>query len=292
MRVCLKIKYLGGKYAGSQRQINSVGIQNLIDDELSELYRAEVRTVASGRTDRGVHAEEQVLLFRATPRNFPLAKLPLILNMKLPEDIRILSAEEAHPDFHPRFVARVRMYRYRLIDRVAPMTSMPEWDHLAYFPRLRLEEEKLFAYLQPLIGQHDFTAFCSAKDPSPSKVREMFHLSVWRDKQIVNIDFYGNAFLQTMIRSIVGNLLAAYRHQAPADALEKILISKDRSLAKLRAPANGLSLKKVFYSKVFGHRDYYVPYRKSHDPHTSEDLGENELRASEIKELVLETSDE
>ncbi len=287
MRVTLKIKYLGGAYAGSQRQINALGIQNLLDDALSDLYQARVRTAASGRTDRGVHSEEQVLIFKAEPRNFPLEKLALILNMRLPEDIRVLSASEADPDFHPRFVARVRMYRYRLLDRLTPLSSWPELNHFAYFPRLKLEETKLQAYLSPLIGEHDFTAFCSAKDPSPSKVREMFHLTVWRDKQVINIDFYGNAFLQTMIRSIVGNLLAVYKDKKPEDTLLKILETKDRGLAKLRAPAKGLSLKKVFYQPVFGPRLYYVPYQRQLDPLTSEATFV-EPRELEIAELEVE----
>lgn len=262
MIVRILAKYLGGNYAGSQRQLNAPAVQNKIDDALSLVYHRAVRTIASGRTDRGVHADEQVFTFQGEEKKFSLAKLPAILNHKLPEDIRVLSCEKASPGFHARFSARVRMYRYQILDGAfdAPPTLLNA--HLsAYAVGFPVDEAKLLRYLEPLVGIHDFSSFCSVKDTSRIKHREIFKIQVWRNKDLVNVDFYGNAFLRNMIRSIMGNLLNAYMLKKDAGILAELLEKKDPSFAKKRAPAKGLILKKIFYSPIFGPRDYYPAAR-------------------------------
>lgn len=262
MTIRILAKYLGGNYAGSQRQLNAPAVQNRIDDALSLVYHRPVRSIASGRTDRGVHADEQVFTFHGVEKKFPLSKLSAILNHKLPEDIRVVSCERTRPGFHARFSARVRMYRYQLMD--GAFTAPPSMlnAHLSAWPvGFSIDETRLLRYLEPLVGIHDFSSFCSVKDASRIKHREIFKIQVWRNKDLVNVDFYGNAFLRNMIRSIMGNLLNAYMLKKDPDILGDLLERKDPSFAKKRAPARGLILKKIFYSPIFGPRTYYPAVR-------------------------------
>lgn len=266
MRFRLVLAYDGSAYSGFQKQKSGDAVQNLLDGALERLFRAPIRTVYSGRTDQGVHADAQVLLFEAELARLPLSRIPLILNGDLPPDIRVLRCEEADGAFHPRYSARVRLYQYRLASHRGPAAELLAARHRAWNPGIDLDAGLMADHLRSLLGAHDFTTFCSAQDPSPTKWRELFSVDVWRDGHFTLIELWGNAFLRNQVRSIVGNLVRALRHREPVGYLGKLLEARDPLIAKPRAPAHGLVLKRVFYANLFGDRPYYRPYQGKNAP--------------------------
>lgn len=261
VRFRLVVAYHGTAYAGFQRQANAKAVQNHLDPVLSMLFQHKIETVYSGRTDQGVHAHGQVLSFEAEMPKFALNKLPLIANRELPPDIRVLHVEEAEPTFHPRFLARVRQYRYRLVARRSGGAYAPGEHEHAWDTGIDLDPELIRAHLTPLLGAHDFTAFASVHDVSRTRMRELFQVDAWREGLVVSVDLWGNAFLRSMVRSLIGNLVQGLRHEKPVGWMAYLLESKNPLLAKARAPACGLSLRRVFYAKIFGDRAFYRPER-------------------------------
>ncbi|MBN8218973.1 MAG: tRNA pseudouridine(38-40) synthase TruA [Spirochaetes bacterium] len=259
MRFRLALAYDGAAYTGFQKQATGDAVQNVLDAALERLFGAPVRSVYSGRTDQGVHADEQVLFFEADLARIPLARIPLILNGDLPPDIRVLACDEAPPGFHPRYSARVRLYEYRLIARRTPSARALTERLRAWNPGVDLEADLVRDHLEPLLGAHDFTAFCAVQDPSPTKWREIFAVDAWREGPILTIQLWGNAFLRNQVRAIIGNLVRAIRRREPVGFLGTLLETRDPLQAKPRAPAHGLVLKRVFYSEIFGDRPYYHP---------------------------------
>lgn len=257
MRFRLVVAYHGTPFAGFQKQDNAEAVQNRLDPVLSLFFNVPVQSLFSGRTDTGVHAHGQVLSFEAPKPGFPLDRLPLIANRELPPEIRILHVAEAPDDFHPRFQARVRQYRYRLVSRLGPGAYAIGEHEGAWDPGMVVDPDRLLRELDPLLGAHDFTTFCSVHDPSRSKVRELFAVDAFRSGLIVSVDIWGNAFLRSMVRSILGNLMLGIRKGAPSGFMGTLLESRNPELARARAPAAGLSLRRVFYAGVFGDRDYY-----------------------------------
>ena len=252
--IALTLKYQGSHYNGYQKQPGRDTVQSLLESSLKKVYQKEIKTVAAGRTDSGVHAEGQVVHYQSGI-NIPLAKLPQVINQHLPEDIRVYRAEEKETGFHARYSAKARQYRYRLWTGSSldiPLQQLPFVHAVENITALELKR-----YLSPLIGYHDFTSFCHIDDPSPSKVREIFDLQYHHQGPLLEIDIFGNAFLRNMIRAIIGSALFALHKQKPENYLKDILLARDPARAKARAPAKGLCLYRVFYHTIYGDRDYY-----------------------------------
>ena len=210
----------------------------------------------------GVHAQGQVINFVLKELPFAIEKLPLILNRLLPEDIYIHKAYLVDQEFHSRFSAKVRMYRYRLVHSVhffSPAVpnlnrqSIVEYDQLPFIYPMRqsLDIKKYFPYLFVFLGEHDFTTFCSIKDLANNKKRHIFKIDIYGYRKNVVIDIYANGFLRSMIRSLLGNSLDCYYQNQSPNYLLGLLKAKDPSLAKKRVPAKGLCLYKVFYTDLF-----------------------------------------
>jgi tRNA pseudouridine38-40 synthase len=263
MRYLLKVQYSGKNYPGFQRQKHSEGIQNILETALSDILHSQIQITAAGRTDAGVHADEQYIIFDADTLIVPINKITRVLNTKLPDDIRIINSKNVDQNFHPRYDCKVRHYRYTLINgnNFYPALNIALTEY-SYCPGYLLEPDDIYAYLAPLIGAHDFSTFCALSDPSKSKIREIFDISVHEISPVIYIDIYGNAFLRNMVRSIIGNLLYALKNKLHKNYLLQLLKKKDPLSAGHRAPPQGLNLKKVYYQPLFGARKFYKKKEK------------------------------
>ncbi len=273
--IILSLAYSGLNYYGLQRQktTSNPGIQNVLEKALSRLYRQAIETSAAGRTDRLVSADELRFLFKAPyllSTKIATHKLPSILNRYLPADIQVLHAQTASKlsalagfqkgkkneisktiEFHPRFSATVRLYRYRLSNKEKdPLEGNLLASTLSCLPK-NLDEKRLRSYFQHFEGEHDFTSFCSAGENSLNKHRRIYAIDLLRSPPYFFIDMYANAFLQGMVRSIIGNTLALYKKNIDPSYVQTMLKAKNPCLAKARAKASALSLRKVYYTPIF-----------------------------------------
>lgn len=209
--------------------------------ELPKLY-------AAGRTDAGAHAEGQVANFHYAGRLSP-ARLAAALNARLPSDIAVLSADEAPQDFHARYSARWRRYRYRYLDR----TARPALDRTrCWHVRGSLDVAAMAEAAAAFEGSHDWTTFCAASEPPSDRVRSVAEARVERREPFVELDILGDGFLRGMVRCIAGGLAEVGRGRRPAAWLGEILTAEDRALAPRTAPAAGLTLVEVLYEPFRG----------------------------------------
>lgn len=240
----LTLCYDGSRYKGWQKQGNTDNtIQAKLEGLLSRLLGQEVELNASGRTDAGVHAREQVCSFRAET-DLDCASLLREIRQYLPEDIGALSLEEAAPRFHARLSCRQKTYVYRIWNSAAP--NVFERKYSAAFPE-RLNEAEMKRAAEKLCGEHDFTAFCSNKHMKKSAVRTLYSVAFEREGDMLSLRFTGNGFLYNMVRILTGTLIEVGRGERSADEMPEVLASKDRSRAGFTAPGNGLFLWKVEY---------------------------------------------
>jgi tRNA pseudouridine38-40 synthase len=242
----LTIAYDGTAYSGWQIQNNAVSIQSLLEQALATALRAPTPVFASGRTDAGVHAKAQVAHF--TSEIAPdLKRLHLSLNGILPDDIRILSVEEASPDFHARYSAVSKEYHYHLhLER----TTDPFKRLYAYHDYSPLDLEKMKEAAKYFIGTHDFTTFANeASKGSAAKnpVRTITRLDICHEPGGIRLEFEGDGFLYKMVRNITGTLLDVARGKITTSSIPQLFEAKDRSLAPPAAPSRGLFLVKVNY---------------------------------------------
>ncbi|AEF85363.1 tRNA pseudouridine synthase A (tRNA-uridine isomeraseI) (tRNA pseudouridylate synthase I) (PSU-I) [Treponema primitia ZAS-2] len=219
-------------------------VQGVIEAALEKIHKHPVALTGSGRTDAGVHAAGQVANFSTDIERIDAARFIPALNGFLPRDVRILEALETLPDFHARFDARSRMYRYHFI------CGRPALPHeLRYNLQLwrRPDISLLNAYARLLQGEINCSVFAWPKDPSESRNRYFFHAGFFMQGDTLIFEVQANAFLWKMVRSIVGTLLYYEEKRLPPEELQKIIVSGDRSLAGPTVPPNGLFLWKVEY---------------------------------------------
>jgi tRNA pseudouridine38-40 synthase len=207
-RIRITLSYDGTDYHGWQVQPGLPTIQAVIEAVLSEIESAEVKVEGSGRTDAGVHALAQVAAFSL--RNpIPTPNLEKAMNRLLPRDIRVLSAEETHETFHPRFDATAKTYEYRILRAAICSPFERRYVHHHPYP---LNEERMFELARTLEGEHDFSRFAASDDRDAlghSKVREIFSSHAFRDSGRLIYRVRGSGFLKHMVRNIVGYLLEA-----------------------------------------------------------------------------------
>jgi len=239
----LHIEYDGTNYSGWQVQKKLKTIQSTIESALRKILQEKIRLIVSGRTDTGVHAQDQVANF-STQSKIPLLKLRSALNSNLPLDITITKAEEARQDFHSRFSAKSKVYRYTILNR--PYRSTFLRDRVYFYP-YHLDLGLMQKEARSLLGRHDFTAFRASGSSSEDAFKTIKRLKVTREKDFIYIDIEADGFLYNMVRNIVGTLIEVGRGRFPRGSLKKILLSKNRRFAGQTAPAKGLCLIKVKY---------------------------------------------
>lgn len=240
--VLFGVSYLGTNYAGWQKQNNALGIQEVIESALQELGMKNVDIFASGRTDAGVHAQEQC--FNAKINFKDVEKLPIALNSKLPEDIRILWAKEVDGDFHSRFSAHRKTYIYRI--KVAEVES-PFDSFCTTYLNYNLDLQKMKLASELFVGEHNFKSFCSAHTTTPDFVRTVYSLNITKTHNLYEFEICGNGFLYNMVRIIVGTLVDVGCGKLQVSDINKIFNRQDRTFAGKTLPAKGLILKKVEY---------------------------------------------
>lgn len=237
----LILEYDGTDFQGWQWQPDRRTVQGELQMRLERLYSTPIQTIASGRTDAGVHALGQVVNFQA-PGDMPLERLHHALNGMLPPDIAVRHIDEVPPEFHARFDARRRRYCYRIEYQKRPIGR-----HYAWHMRRHLDISVMQQAAQILVGCRDFTSFCVAAHEKENRVCEIFSCAWEPSETGLVFRIEANRFLRTMVRSIVGTIVEMGRGVRPAHAMYDILKMRDRQAAGESAPARGLFLEKVIY---------------------------------------------
>ena len=245
-RIRITVSYDGTNYHGWQVQPELQTIQGTIQDVMAKIEGAPVHVTGSGRTDAGVHAIAQVAAFDlANP--LPCENLRRAMNRLLPRDIRVLAAEEAAPDFHPRYDAIAKTYEYRIWRAEVCLPFERLYVHHHPYP---LEEKVMSELAQLLIGEHDFSGFAAADETDElgrSKVRNVFSSCLARSGEKLIYRVRGSGFLKHMVRNIVGVLIEAGKGNVDARGIEARLKPGGAISPGPTAPARGLFLLGVEY---------------------------------------------
>jgi tRNA pseudouridine38-40 synthase len=239
----LTIEYNGTNYHGWQRQHNSITIQEIIENAIENITGEQVIITGSGRTDKGVHATGQAANFYSNTK-ISAAKIPHALNSKLPKDIVVTDCQEVEQSFHARYSAKGKEYSYQIYNNTfnSPFLREFSWHILHPLDVKTMEEACKF-----FLGTHDFSAFKSSGSSIKTTVRTIYTFDISKEKNLIRITTSGNGYLYNMVRIMVGTLVEIGQGKMSSENIKKLLLSKDRSLSGITAPAQGLCLEKVFY---------------------------------------------
>ena len=244
----LKVRtaYNGTAYHGWQRQNNNITVQQIFEELIGKITDSRVTVHGCSRTDAGVHAREFCFSFN-TESPIPCPGLMRALNAMLPDDIAVLSCEEAPEDFHARFSAKGKEYVY-LVNNA--QHKDPFGSRLALFYPYRLDEKRLDNAAKLFVGTHDFGAFCKAeaKEHLATTVRTVWDMSVTRSGDTVSFTVSGDGFLHNMVRILVGTLIYINEGKRTENDILRSLETGERDMAGITIPPHGLYLNKVFYT--------------------------------------------
>ncbi len=246
-RYAIKIQYVGKNYSGSQIQRGQgknapKTIQSELDIALYTLLKQKIKTIFSGRTDRGVNAKAQVVHFE-TDKQIVASRFINSLNGLLPKDISVSELKEVSKEFHAQMSAKKRHYQYVFYNR----RQRSAFDNDSMLIRDDLNIERMQKALNFLLGEHDFSAFRSSASQVPDRVCFIYKVECKKLDDAVIIDIVGNRFLYNMVRIIVGTLLLIEKNDLPSETMKIILESKDRLRAGKTVSPYGLTLMKVEY---------------------------------------------
>lgn len=247
MRIALRVEYDGGRYHGWETQRSGATVQAAIEAALAKVADEPVSTVCAGRTDARVHALGQTVHFDTTARR-PLHAWVLGGNSNLPGDVAVSWAGSVPDDFHARFSACQRHYRYVILNRAARSAvraGQATWIHRP------LDAAAMHVAAQALVGEHDFSSFRAAGCQAKSAVRELSRIRVRRRRDFVCIDVSANAFLQHMVRNISGSLIQVGEGRREPGDLAVVLASRDRTCAGPTAAPHGLYFLGADYPRRF-----------------------------------------
>jgi len=247
-RLAMGVEYDGTLYHGWQYQPHAPSVQERLNAAISAVADETINCIGSGRTDTGVHARGQVVHFDAGAERSSRAWL-LGINSNLPDDINILWIKEIDAEFHARYSALKRSYRYSILNR--PVRSALA-RHRAWWVRRPLDVTAMAVAARCLLGSHDFTSFRAAGCQSHTPVRNMLHIDVTRRRDWIFVDCQANAFLHHMVRNILGSLVEIGLGDRPVEWMQELLEARDRKLAGITAPAAGLVLTRIKYPEHFG----------------------------------------
>jgi len=249
----LTLSYDGTRLVGWQRQAAGDSVQALLEDALARFEGAPVTVHGAGRTDAGVHALGQVASVQVTFTH-DVSTLARALNAHLPEDLRVLTVEDAAAGFHARFDARSKTYRYLI--RTGPAASPFDRPFVWHVPQ-PLDVEAMQRAAASLIGRHDFAAFRSVGTEMPDSIRTLTRSAVsqvpveapWLGDRgpLLTYEVAGDGFLRHMVRAIVGTLVEVGRGWRDPAGMDALVLGKDRHAAGATAPAHGLFLVRVEY---------------------------------------------
>jgi len=247
VRFAVGIEYAGTAYSGWQRQKHVISVQQYVEEAIGFVANHKVQLVCAGRTDAGVHAIEQVAHFESTAKRNNRSWI-LVSNCQWQRDIRIKWIMPVASDFHARFSAIARSYRYIIINSAVPGALFHDRAGWEFRP---LDQVLMHEAAQVLVGEHDFSAFRAAGCQAKSSTRRIHEISVERRGDLLFLDVRANAFLYHMVRNIVGSLMSVGQGEQSIDWFKRILSGRDRNLAAATAPAAGLYLLRAHYPDAF-----------------------------------------
>ncbi|ROH85637.1 tRNA pseudouridine(38-40) synthase TruA [Stagnimonas aquatica] len=247
-RWAARIEYQGAAYAGWQRLAHIRSVQGELEQALGQIAAHPVQVFAAGRTDAGVHGLGQVVHFDSPSTRTPLAWL-LGSNVHLPDDIALRWVQPVAAHFHARYLALARRYRYVFLNSRARSALLA--GRVTFWPRA-LDEQRMHAAAQALLGERDFSAFRDSECQSPTPFRNVSAIRVWRSGEFVVMDIRANAFLHHMVRNIAGTLAEVGQGKQPPEWVAEVLSSRQRRLAGMTAPADGLYFVGPEYPAEFG----------------------------------------
>ena len=242
----ITFEYDGAGFCGWQTQAQGERtVQGELEAVLLKIFKQPIKVIASGRTDSGVHAQGQVVSFKADTRMKPL-EIQRALNSLLPADIAVHEASEVKSDFHAQYSVKEKTYRYTVLNRKYRSVFLRDRVYFYPYPLNISNMRKAAKYL---IGRHDFKSF-QAYDPLRAErqtVRTIKKIAIKKEGNLIHMDVMADGFLYKMVRNIVGTLLAIGSGQVPLGDMPKILKAKNRKSAWNTAPAEGLCLMAVKY---------------------------------------------
>ncbi|MDO4903294.1 MAG: tRNA pseudouridine(38-40) synthase TruA [Limosilactobacillus sp.] len=250
-RYKITFAYDGANFSGFQIQPHKRTVEQVLKNAVNKIAKnpdPEISVIGSGRTDAGVHALNQVAHFDI-PYKLSNESMRKALNSILPLDILIKKAELVDSDFHARFSAHRKTYRYR-VDQ-GEFVDPFKRNYTSHY-KIPVDVELMRKASQDFIGEHDFTSFVASGSQAKSNVRTVYDIQIRRDpaNNEVVFDFTGNGFLYNQIRIMVAFLLEIGSKQRPVDDVKRVLAAKDRTQARMTAPANGLYLVEVDYGST------------------------------------------
>jgi tRNA pseudouridine38-40 synthase len=245
MRIALGIEYDGSPYCGWQSQADGHTVQDVLQLALSQVAAESISVIAAGRTDTGVHALEQVIHFD-THSSRPLTAWVRGANALLPPSIAVLWAHAVEDEFHARFSAQARSYRYHLFCR--PVRSALQSGKVGWFHQ-PLDVAKMREAAQYLMGEHDFSAFRASACQAKSPVKTLTQLSIQQQGGLISLDLTANAFLHHMVRNIVGCLVYVGKGKHPPQWLQQVLEGRERRQAAPTFAPDGLYLRRITYDQ-------------------------------------------
>lgn len=239
------VAYDGTNYYGWQKQGNFVTVQGLIEYCLEKMFGHKVKTMGASRTDAGVHAYGNVFAFTVvTPIEAKGVKS--MLNSLLPEDIRIISAEEGDEFFHPRANVRRKFYRYVIYSATIPY---PFYRHHAWHLDEKLDVRKMREVLEVFKGVKNYYSFSASGSPAKSYERSFDSIKIKKEGKFIIMDFQGKAFLYRMIRRVTACIVKYALGGITKQEIEKMFVTQDRQIMRDTAPGEGLYLVKIIYKK-------------------------------------------
>ena len=248
MKFAACIEYDGTAYCGWQRLSHAPSVQEEVEKALSQVANEPISIVCAGRTDSGVHGMGQVIHFK-TDVERSVKGWMLGTNTNLPDDISVIWIQMVNDDFHARFSALERRYRYIILNRKA--RSALHNKYVAWFYR-PLDELAMHEAAQALLGEKDFSSFRAAACQARHAMREIKEIKVSREGDYIYVDLVANAFLHHMVRNIVGSLVEVGEGRWSVEKFEAVVDLKDRTKAGVTAPASGLYFVSVAYPEQFG----------------------------------------
>lgn len=238
--------FRGTKYHGYQRQNNALTVQEVTEAAVSKILNTPITIHGCSRTDTGVHAEMFCFTFQ-TENMIPLRNFVRGINGYLPDDISVLSCEEAPLDFHARFSCKGKTYLYRIH---CSESKNPFLKDLALHYRRPIDIDLMREAAKKFIGTHDFGSFCADCSKKVGTVRTIYQFQIEINENDVRILVKGNGFLYNMVRILVGTLLDINEGRIKIDEIESIMKARDRKLAGRTAPPHGLYLHEVYYDSI------------------------------------------
>lgn len=247
-RIRLIVSYDGTNYCGWQIQENGKTIEGELTKSLCRWLKEDVELIGASRTDSGVHAYGNIAVFDTESR-IPAEKFAIGVNHYLPEDIRVLRSDQVEPDYHPRYRKTEKTYEYTILNT---KINLPTYARYAYHVYQTLDFEQMKQAAACIVGEHDFSAFCSAGSQVKSKVRRVYELSLEKQEakgcnggEIIRIRVRGNGFLYNMVRIIAGTLVEVGQGRRKISDVEQAILTGERKKAGPTAPPQGLVLVEI-----------------------------------------------